>query len=527
MSKLLKISILLPCNFLIAAIMLSMTAHAAQGVALQPDDKKPAVAMPATGPSPPDEYSSKKILLEIAAGDNDSILFIKPNDSIKRMLVRDCGLSGEKADKLVAAVKKKNKMLSVNRLFVGQRIVVPDMKCLPSNATTAAMTPASAIAKEKALIPETKVEPQVVIEKTVAKPALAIKTPPANIQITKASSADPISTLIRVWENIVSASPESQKPLSFKSGSLAISLDPARYPVFPAMDGGRIVVDQHKSIPSQYISLIAEQEPALRIVAEPFDNKKRFLAVLIGAARFYSVEENFKLVFGADPKLVVNADFKVERTAESLLKNEVLLLNVDKPAFSAPLSAFLKKGGFVLYEPFKTHNKPKQLLKNRLVQITVKTQPEIIDALLTALSIPYKRDQLLEFTPRNNNGIAVSIQTRHSFEFNGRHFAALPANTLPNDSVAKILDSNGYQLLSLTDSDDFITTVEKLLTSIGIRGKYGFHQLQPADSVGHSLQLSGVMVKGKKTGSGSLLITNLEIKGIFRDIAMENGYTVQ
>jgi len=37
------------------------------------------------------------------------------------------------------------------------------------------------------------------------------------------------------------------------------------------------------------------------------------MASLLAGARFYSVEENFSLDVGNDPKLTVRADFKIER----------------------------------------------------------------------------------------------------------------------------------------------------------------------------------------------------------------------
>ena len=51
--------------------------------------------------------------------------------------------------------------------------------------------------------------------------------------------------------------------------------------------------------------------------------------------------------FGSDPKLTVRSDYKIEKTSDSLLKNDVTLVSLPGKRTSMPelLSSFLAKRG--------------------------------------------------------------------------------------------------------------------------------------------------------------------------------------
>lgn len=468
---------------------------------------------------PPESPHQKRHRLKtpvkpIVMRDNETTLTVKGDDTIEKLLMRDCGLKSEETAPLIEEVRKRNKILNIRRLFIGQKLVVSSMRCTPP-AVKASREVSTGEAETTGPV-DHAVESLVIGGKK-----LSDAPPKQDSQV-----AGNIATLTRMWENIVTARPATSRPLSFKSGNYSLSLDPARYPVLFAMDGSRILIDQKKSIPPHYMPFIAEQEPTLRVVAESTSNGKRFLASLLRAGRFYSVEEDFNLEFGGDPKLTVRSDFKVERNAHSLLNNDVLLLNDEKFPSSSALAAFLKKEGFVLYEPFSKQPQPSTVPRNRLVQILAKTQPEIVDAVLSALSLPLMRDQYLEIAPPDDTGINLSIKIERPVAYNGTRLVILCSGDPAVSTISTLLEARGEHVVALEAQDDFYTIVERILAGLGIRGTDGFYQLWPQDSASYSLHLSGILIEGREPEKGLLLITDREFDRFIKDIAEENGYSV-
>jgi hypothetical protein len=147
---------------LIGFFALAALSYANQDAVQKKDENKAVSTLAAAKPSRHKDRPAKKILLDIKAGENDSTLIVKANDSIKLMLMRMCGLSGGEADNFVPSVQKKNKMLTVNRLFVGQKIVLPNLKCQPSG---------TAVEAEKAEAPS-------IAEKPTTNAPIAAETSP-------------------------------------------------------------------------------------------------------------------------------------------------------------------------------------------------------------------------------------------------------------------------------------------------------------------------------------------------------------
>lgn len=546
--------LLIPC--LLMVISGTMSAHAvAVDTRFKLDSKtlKDISPPPKSGNSAPQR--SKKPGKQVVKTGKEIILTVKPGDRIERLLMRDCGLTIEEVKPLVEKVRKRNKLLNIRRLYVGQEIILPSkMRCAYSGIAvkSAELPPVSASTdsvkdaatkplqsgspkgadKLESVVEETSDKVKTEVPKTVDETAVNPVTAPKPISAEGPKEAgevvvNRIAMLKAIWGNIVPLRQETIKPLKFKAGNFSLSLDPARYPVFAAMDGSRIVIDEKNSIPSKYLPLIAEQEPTLQIVAETTANGKRFLASLLRSGRFHSVEEDSTLAFGSDPKLTVRADFKVERTAESIFKKDILLLNDADVLTSPAIYAYLKEAGFVLYEPFSTKHKPSPTKLNRLVQVRAKTQPEIVEAVLSALSLPLKRDQNLDVASPDDSGINLSITIERSFELNGKRYVILSSGEPAVEAISSILSSGGLRIVLIEAGDDFRTVVEKILTSIEISGLYGFHDLLPEETESNSLELSGILIAEREPDGGSLFITDREIDGTIRDIATENGYSVE
>lgn len=501
--------------------------------------------------SPKIHLKSKKLTKQIVAMEDETVLAVKAGDTIEKLLIRDCNMADEELGPIVVKITKRNKILNIRRLYIGQKIIIPPGLC-PSTGIKS-LTKAAPISGNKpgnlrqVIITE---PPKVEVTRHLDKPSKNVKviaaiitaldtkpivkhlaTPvakkdvlPANSPKPTTKSTDSAAMLKAVWENIVPAQKDENKVLTFKSESFTLSLDPARYRLFSAMDGSRILIDHEKNITPQYKSLISAQEPNLQIIIEPLSDEKHFLASLLGVAKFYSVEEDFNLEFGVDPRLEIRSDFKVERTSDSLYKNEVILLNAAKTRTLPSVISFLKNQGFTLHEPFATSAVPLVTRQNILVQITAKTEPKIVDALLAALSLPVEQNKYLEVTPAKDSGIKLSIKLERAFEQNGKRYVILCSDDPAAASISAILKSGGENVIVFKSGDNFSTIAEKILGGLGIRAKYGFQYLWPVERANVSLQLSGIMIEGVGQNGGSLFITDREITSGIMDIAAGNGY---
>jgi hypothetical protein len=529
-----------------------MVVHAEVDPALKLDAGALKAIAPPPELSPKKQHHGKMPVKQLVMKDNETTISVKAGDTMETLLMRECGVKSDETAAAVGEVQRRNKILNIRRLFIGQKIIVSTMRCAAASPIKTATPPASPSRKVAAVTPQVVATKPLPLE-TPKMPNMPASKQNTTVQAAKADAAKPekqsvdssnitadkvpatvpkpasqsmdhIAALSRMWKSIVPAQQVTSKPLSFKSDLFSLTLDPARYPVFFAMDGSRILIDQKKSIPPRYIPLIAEQEPKLQIIAESTANGKRFLAALLRASRFYSVEENVKLEFGVDPKLAVRSDFKVEQSAESILNNGVLLLNDDKFPTSPALSAFLKKEGFALYEPFAAPLQPRQAPAKRIAQVTAKTQPEIVDAVLSALSLPLLREQHLELAPPDDSGINLSIKIERAVEHNGKRLVIICSGDPAVSAISEILEAGGENVVVLEAQDDFPMIVEKILASLGRQGTYGFHQLWPSDTASYSLQLSGVMIEEREPEMGRLLITDRPLDRFLKDIIEENGY---
>lgn len=331
------------------------------------------------------------------------------------------------------------------------------------------------------------------------------------------------------WKTVAPQASLVQKPLVFHSPAYSLTLDPQKFPVFSAMDGARIVVDQEASIPPLVKSLIMEQEPGIRIVSESPVNSRPFLASMLDAAGFYSVEEDFTVEFGVDPRLRVHSDFKVEKTAESLIKQDVALVNSGRVALPQALTSFLKKEGFTAHEPFAS-------LKPAVVggpqypvyQVSASNRIEMVDTILTALSVGYRSDYQVDVFGRDNNGISLSVRAQRYFERNGQRCVVTGFDGDPvTYTLFRILETKGYKVVILDGQDDFRKVSEKVLASLHLPAQYAFHTLWPDNGSNYSLQMSGFRLEGAAVPGGALFLTNLQLDPVIRDLLSVNGFDVQ
>lgn len=445
-----------------------------------------------------------------APGSAPRVHTVQAGDNLFKILMRDYGLTNAEAEACIAETLRANNISNIKRLKIGQKIIFPRL-------------------------PGSRQEPPKNVSRVSADRS-GDDPPPVSSQALRLASprdtgTDPeaLHQVKAVWNKLVPRSDTGQKPFSFQTSTFSLALDPDRFPIFTALDGSRIVVDQHDSIPPLVKSLMAEKDPTVRIVSGSPISGRRFLAELLGAAGFYSVENDFILEFGLDPTLKVHADFKIEKTAESLIRQDVVLLNSSKQALPRTLTAFLKGEGFTAHEPFaEPPFSPVRTARGQIRQITAASQPEMVDAVLNAMAVTAITDRRVDVFAADNNGISLSVKAERYFERDGKRFVIAGFGGDPvTYTLFRILETKGHRVVILDAKDDFRTISEKILTALQVTGNYARHVMVPDSGSNYSLRMSGFRLEGAGVPGGSLFLTNRPLDRIIRELLAENGYDVQ
>jgi hypothetical protein len=251
------------------------------------------------------------------------------------------------------------------------------------------------------------------------------------------------------------------------------------------------------------------------------------MASLLDAAGFYSVEENFNMEFGTDPKLTVQADFKIEKTAESLIKQDVVLVNSGRTFVPPAIGEFLKKEGFSLYEPFASLKPLVQRDSRTINFVSAKTQPEMIDSILGAFSLSPVRDRRVDVFGTDNNGISLSVKAERYFERGGQRYVVTSFDGDPmNYTLFRILETKGYNVVILEQKDDFQKISEKLISRMKIKGDFAQHSLVQDGPAGYSVSMSGFKLDDALLPGGGIFLTDRVMDRIVRDLFTENGFTI-
>ena len=433
---------------------------------------------------------------------------VKAGDHLFKILMRDYGLSNNEAESFIEEIRRENNIYDIKRLRIGQKIIIPPVR-RRADGSLKLIQPVHPPADR----PEG-------IEATAGQ-TFVLESP-----VPKLDSQEALAKLRETWDKVIPQKVD-QQPISLQTPAFSLSLDPQRYPSFSGMNGARILLDQHSSIPPLVKALIEEKDPAIRIINYSNAGTKQLVSTMLEAAGFYSVEENFTLDFGTDPKLTVQSDFKVEKRPESLIKHDVVLLNSGHVSVPPVLSNFLKNEGFTLYEPFASLKSAPSHEAYPIHVITAKNQPGMVDEILSALSIPADRDRRLDVFAADNNGISLAVKAERYFERGGHRYIVTRYDGDPvNYTLFRILETKGYRVVILESRDDFRKVSEKIVSRLKINGSFAQHSLLKDRSLGYSLQMSGIKVDDSSLPGGGLFLTNLTIDRIIRDLLTENGYSL-
>ncbi|RQW87017.1 MAG: hypothetical protein EHM79_08660 [Geobacter sp.] len=331
-----------------------------------------------------------------------------------------------------------------------------------------------------------------------------------------------------VWDRLLQPGRYENGPLVVQGRNFSLSLDPKRYPVFPAADGGKIIIDEGMTLSPMVKTILTEKDPGIRIVMGNPADRKRFFSSLLAAAKFYSVEENFAVDFGADPKLTVTSDFKIEKTSESLLKNDVVLVNVTGQHRGIPpqLISFLDKEGFHVIDSSPAFS---ELSDGRKVLYSIEgsRQDTIVDELFTALSAPCEKNKDLLLDDGALSGVTLSVRADRYSEGNKRKVVISFSEKNPVQyTLLRLLELKGYRVVMLNPEDDFREISEKVLSSLGLPAVYGMQPLWVDDGTPFNVRLSGFVLTGNGRNGARRFLTNVPIDPLVGELARYKGFDV-
>ncbi len=436
-----------------------------------------------------------------------NVYTVRQGDNLFKILIREYALSNDEAEALIEEIRRENNIYDIKKLKIGQKIKIPHVSRSADGTLKGLHVPNNEFERANPIAHGLRLE-------------ASVASATENLQVEHLKS---------IWGQLVPENIQQQKPLKFESTSFSLSLDPQLYPVFSAYDGVRIILDKSSSLPPLVKSLITAKDPSVRIISESPNNSKLILAALLDSGGFYSVEPDFKLEFGTDPKLKVQSDFKVEKNAESLIKQDVILINSNLTALPGALSAFLKEEGFSVLEPF-AHKSPLVSLASmrQLLQVATDGQHATVDKLLDALAIPFQTHQSIDIFPAAKNGISLSVKVDRFFENSGKKYVVTSFDGDPiTYTLFRILETTGFRVVILENKDDFRKVSEKLLSALQIPAEYANHKMWPEAGSNYSMQMSGFRLESQNIPGGSLFVTDRPLDPIIRELLKENGYAVK
>jgi len=330
------------------------------------------------------------------------------------------------------------------------------------------------------------------------------------------------------WDALVPSDGTAPKPLIFKTDVFDLAIDPSRYPLLTAANGGKLLLDTDATLPPLVRSLIQEKDSKVRIIDVSPVDRRRFLGALLSAGGFYSVEEQPVMTFGQDPQIKVRSDFKVERTAESVMRNEVILVNASRQGLPPVLTDFIKKQGFKPLEPFADQVTTSMPLRHRVVLAAPQDANQALDLVLETLAVPVERNRRVALFSTAESGIDLSVVTDRYFERGGKRYVVAH---FTGDPIAytlfRLLETKGYRAIILEQGDNFKMVASKLLSRMDLPSRYASHLLIADPGGRYSFEMSGFLLENSASGGGAVMLTDRPIERAMQFFLYDHGYQVQ
>jgi len=427
---------------------------------------------------------------------------VKPGDTLNLILMGRYGFSEREAEAMIPRVKQLNGISDIHALQVGRTITIPTTERRGKGHDRDRSLPGDS---GKAAARQFRLH-----------------------NLHRSDGRGDLTPVRLVWDRLHPAPADAPEGIEIKGENFNLSLDPVRFPVLPAADGGKILLDPGGKLPPLVKSLVQGVDEEVRVVSDDPANVRRFYASLLAAARFYSVEEDFSVAFGTDPQLTVTSDFRIEKDEESLMKQDLVLLNVSEARSGMPASlvSFLSGQGFQVMEPYPAPRRAPSGGGSRLYQVPAVTATEIADRMLDSLKLAYTRDATVELFGPLDSGLRLDIRADRFFEFGGERFIISGFNGDPVFyTLMRLLETRGYRVVILEERDDFRRVGEKLLTQLRLPGSFATQRLWPAQDIPYTVQLSGFSFRDPSSGD-RVVLTPSELDPLVSELAALNGYTV-
>lgn len=331
-----------------------------------------------------------------------------------------------------------------------------------------------------------------------------------------------------VWDKLMPVQNRSDKSFSIKEKNYTLDLSPDRFPLFPAADGGKILVEARGNLSPLVKSLIQQHDKGVRFVTYDTQNSKRFFANLLSSAGFYSVEEDFNVAFGNDPKLTVSADFKVENDSNSPLQHDIFLFNTDQHlgGYPAPLSEYLASQGFRVIN-LNTHEKAGNPVTGSSINVITDKEPSVMaDKLMSALSMKYQQEKEIDVLNIGAGGIGLQVKADRYFEKNGDRFIVSTFKGDPeNYTLLRLLESQHYRVIVLMPDDDFRSVAGKILSQLGLPSNYTMRDIISSKDKPYTIQMSGILLNTSDK-QGKIFLTGSKPGRLIGELLELNGYTI-
>ena len=355
--------------------------------------------------------------------------------------------------------------------------------------------------------------------------------PSASFQLASgfgATAAPDLQQVRSFWDLINPPKGDALQPLAFKSDSFELAVDHTRYPLLKAVDGGKVLLDTGGTLPPLVRTLIQEKDPSVRIVTASPAGGQQFLRALLLAGGFYSVEEQPMMTFGTDPLLKVRSDFKVERTAESVVRNDVMLISASRQGFPQRLTDYLKTQGFKLLEPFAERAATPVPLRHQVIRVEQRDKIQTVDQVLAALAVPAERNRRVQLFSAAESGIALSVAAERYFERAGKRYVLASFTGDPvTYTLFRLLETKGYRVVILEPQDTFKTITTKLLARMDLPSSYASHLLMSDPAGRYSLEISGFLLENSLPNGGAVMLTDRPLEQNVRELLYDHGYQIQ
>ena len=493
----------------LAMIVLWMTSAANHAQALDPRFEIPPEKLQEKQPlqQSAKPFPVKKI--REAKAEGESVYKIKAGDNLLKILVRRYGMNSEAAEALIPVIKIRNGIRNGARLKAGDTLIIP-LKVKPARRLT------HTILKGK--------------EFQSRAPAGNIDDHGITLNMhPQGTSEVGLGNVKRVWGRFFPTGNRPDETFTIKSNSFSLELDPVKFPMLPAANGGKILIESGGKLSPLVKTLIRNYDPGIRFVSFNSASIKSFYSELFDSAGFYSVEDNFGVDFGTDPKLTVFADFKVEKTADSSLQQDIALVNVD-PRWSKlpdPLTDFLGRHGLKMIEYDSDNPSEYAPHEGRVMVFQPGTPADTARSILMSLNVESERDRKIKLLSLASDGVSLMVNAEQYFEKNGDKYVV---STLRGDpegyTLLRILETMNYKVIILEPGEGFKSIAGKLLSRLRLPGSFEMQPLIAARNLPYRVQMSGIMLNLPGNRGEKLFLTDHQPDVLTRQLLDRQGYTV-